>query len=130
MSTYESPFAQVRTASGLNILAGLWMVIAPWALGHAIVEAAMWNSVLVGLAIAILAIVRLALPLQYEGVSWTNFALGFWLVMAPFFLGFGGVVTAMWNHVIIGLIVLVLAAWSAVASRRGLGTDIHGPEAY
>lgn len=125
MATYENSHTQARTASGLNIIAGLWIVLSPWALAYADVQAAMWNSVIAGLAIAILAIVRVAVPLRFEGISWINFVIGIWLILAPFFLAFGGVVNAMWNHVIMGLVVLVLAAWSAVATRNA--TSVSGP---
>ena len=118
MAGTDKSIMQVRTASGLNILAGLWLVLAPWALAYATVEAAMWNSVIVGLAIAIMAIVRVGMPLQYEGISWVNFLLGIWLILSPFLLGFGAVEAAMWNSVIVGLIVLALAAWSAIATRN------------
>ncbi len=116
-TTYDRPAAQVRAASGLNILAGFWLILSPWALAFSTIEAATWNSVLVGLGIAILAMLRIATPLRYEGLSWLNFFLGLWLVLSPFLLNFGDVTGAMWNCVIVGLIVLVLAAWSAVGKR-------------
>jgi len=37
--------------------------------------------------------------------------LGAWLVIAPWVLGFGSLAAAAWNHVIVGLLVLALAAW-------------------
>jgi hypothetical protein len=117
-TTYERPTGPVQTASGLNILAGLWLVLSPWALNYSIVEAAMWNSVIIGLAVAIMAMVRVGAPLRYEGLSWLNFVLGIWLILAPFMLGFAAIGAAMWNTVIVGLIVLILAAWSAVATRN------------
>jgi uncharacterized membrane protein len=82
------------------------------------VEAAMWNSVIIGLAVAIMAMVRVGAPLRYEGLSWLNFVLGVWLILAPFLLGFSVIGAAMWNSVIVGLVVLVLASWSAVATRN------------
>ncbi len=117
-TTYEQPGAQVRTASGLNILVGLWLILSPWALAFSTVDAARWNCVIIGLAIAIFAMVRVAAPLQYEGLSWMNFVLGIWLILSPFLLNYGGIEAAMWNSVIVGLIVLILAAWSAVATRN------------
>jgi hypothetical protein len=56
-------------------------------------------------------------------LSWTNALLGLWLVVAPFVLGYGvaveaealatagavgGAQAAMWNDIIVGVIVLVL----------------------
>gem|GEM_PF-697315 len=105
-------------ASGINILAGLWLVLAPFALGFSGVEAAMWNSVVVGAAVAILAMVRVAKPLEFEGLSWLNFVLGLWLIASPFVLGFADLVGVMWNFVILGAIIFAMAAWSAMATRR------------
>lgn len=124
MATYENPYAQLRTASGLNILTGLWLLFAPWVLGYAAVESAMFNSVVIGIAIAVLAIFRVATPLQYESISWGNFILGIWLVLAPSMLGFGEITVAMWNHVVVGFLVLILAAWSAVSTRNMTRADL------
>jgi SPW repeat len=98
--------------------------------------AALWNDVLVGIVVAVLAVARLARPLMNPSLSWTNALLGLWLVVAPFVLGYGvaveaealatagavgGAQAAMWNDVIVGVIVLVLGAWSALSTRgRGV----------
>jgi hypothetical protein len=39
-----------------------------------------------------------------------NLFLGTWLLVAPFFLGYGDIGAAMWNSVIIGALVLALAS--------------------
>jgi SPW repeat len=97
--------------------------------------AALWNDVLVGIVVAVLAVARLARPLMNPSLSWTNALFGLWLVVAPFVLGYGvaveaealatagavgGAQAAMWNDIIVGVIVLVLGAWSAL-SARGAG---------
>jgi hypothetical protein len=118
MQTYDHATAQVRTASGLILLIGLWMMVAPWVLAYSMVGAATWNSLFTGLALAVLAIARMAVPFRYEVVGWLAFALGLWLLPAPFFLDFSQVSAAMWNSVIFGLLALVLAAWSAFSGRK------------
>jgi len=55
-------------------------------------------------------------------VYWTsgsNLLAGIWLVIAPFALAYNDIEGALWNDIIIGIsiFVLVLAAWSAYASR-------------
>lgn len=123
-TTYERLSTQVRAASGLNILLGLWLILAPWALAYSVIETATWNSVIVGLAVTLLAAIRLANPLRFEALSWLNFALGLWLILSPFLLNFQEVDSAMWNSVVVGLIILVPSAWSAAASK----TQGHAPE--
>ena len=104
---------QVYGLSGINIIAGIWLVLSPFILGFSALATPTWNLLIVGVAVTILAIIRVTRPLQYEGVSWVNFALGIWLVFSPFILGYSGVGVALWNSIILGVIVLVLAAASA-----------------
>ncbi|MFQ5804024.1 MAG: SPW repeat protein [Candidatus Methylomirabilales bacterium] len=47
-------------------------------------------------------------------ISWTNCVLGLWLVLAPFTLDYGGNQTALWEDVIVGLLIAVFAFWRAV----------------
>ena len=42
-------------------------------------------------------------------------ALGAWLVIAPFALGYTALVAAFWNDIIAGIVVVVLAGWAALA---------------
>lgn len=128
-TSFERPYAQARSASGLNILFGLWLVIAPWVVGFSHLTSATWNSVIVGAMIAIFALIRTTSPLRAAGLSWFNFVLAIWLVMSPFMLNFGGEDAAMWNTVIVGLCVLSLAAWSAVATQGSIPVrDDYGDE--
>lgn len=115
--------ANARTASGLNIIAGLWLIIAPFALGYSNIDAAMWNDVLVGIAVVILAGIRTATPGRYTGFSWTNVALGVWLIIAPFVLQYGAAAVgnagaAFWNDILLGIAVAALAWASAASTSR------------
>ncbi|MGA7270059.1 MAG: SPW repeat protein, partial [Acidimicrobiia bacterium] len=67
--------------------------------------------------VAILAWIRVGSPLRNDGVSWTNLVLGVWLLLAPFVIGYWSTTAALWNDVILGLIVAVLAATSVVSSQ-------------
>lgn len=113
----ETVRSTVKGVSGTNIAAGLWLIAAPFVLAYTGVTAALWNAILVGLAVLILAWVRVANPLQYEASSWTNVVLGIWLLIAPFALGYSATTAAMTNDIIVGLIVAALGTWSALASR-------------
>lgn len=48
-----------------------------------------------------------------------NIVAGIWLIISPFVLGFTTNTAAMWNAIILGIIVLVIAAVSAYG---GVGT--------
>jgi hypothetical protein len=114
--------SQVRTASGLNILAGLWLILAPFVLGFSSLGGAMWNSLILGAAIAGLAIIRVINPLSLAGLSWWNFVFGIWLLLSPFIIGFAGVESPTWNTVVVGVFVLAMAGWSALATQGKAGS--------
>jgi len=106
----------VDIASGGNILAGIWLVIAPFALNYGAFDTPLWNDIVLGVAIFILALMRVSAPLAHAGVSWVNFALGLWLIVAPFILLYGPG-PAIFNDIAVGVVVICLAAWSAMAAK-------------
>jgi general stress protein CsbA len=85
----------------INIVLGIWLLIAPAALGY--VDAyATNNDRLLGVLVAAAALVALWVP----KVRYVNVALGVWLVIAPFVLGYFGS-RAVANDIIIGIAVAV-----------------------
>lgn len=94
-----------RVSSSLvNVLLGLWIIISPFVLGlHA--PKALWNNVVTGVLVGVLAITRWAMG--QPGWSWINLFLGIWLVISPFALVLGSL--AMWHNVILGIIVAAFA---------------------
>ena len=127
MATRDGLATQVRWASGLNIAAGAWLILAPFALMYSDVTAAVWNDVLVGIAVLAFASYRTARPASGIGVSWTNAVLGGWLVLAPFALAYSDVTTAISNDIVVGVIVLSLAIWSAVGGGRLRSSSMGSP---
>lgn len=110
---------QVRWASGLNVLAGIWLIIAPWVLGFSNAQGALWNSIIVGVIVGVLAGIRFFGALQEAWLSWLNVAAGVWLFISAFFLNANGDALAMWDAIILGIIVTALAWWSAMESPVG-----------
>jgi hypothetical protein len=49
-----------------------------------------------------------------KGLSWANFVLGLWLIAAPVALHYGHSTVAMWNNVIVGIVVAMLAVYRAL----------------
>src|SRR5437660_1756768 len=96
-NTYtNAPQDASRPASVLNVLAGIWLIISPWVLGFVDVQTAFWNTLLCGIAVLVLAAIRLGTA-GTEGLSWANLILGIWLIISPFVLGFAAAQTAMGN---------------------------------
>jgi hypothetical protein len=99
-----------------NLVLGLWLAVSPWALTYAGASTPAWNAHIVGVIIAVAAIAALAAFQKWE--EWVNAVLGAWVIVSPFILGFGSL-TAAWNQLIAGVVVLVLAAWAAGTETDG-----------
>lgn len=107
----------MKTANILNwivAVAGLWLLLSPFILGYSAMTVAMWNALIVGVVVAALG-VGAAL---YKNVTadrtldWINAALGLWVIISPFVLGFSAMATLLWNNIIVGVIVLALGVWA------------------
>jgi hypothetical protein len=75
-----------------------------------------WNHAVVGLAIGAVALVRVAKPAGTGALVLTNSLLGAWLVISPFWYGYGGGTAdaaALWNDVAVGGGVLLLTLATA-----------------
>ena len=111
-------------ASALVFLAGVWLVLAPYALNYENTGPGFdgyWNDVVIGAAIAIVAIVRMAAPIRTAALGLVNIALGAWLIIAPFVLGYNLATDAMaatWNDIVVGFIVVLLALTSTALGVR------------
>lgn len=107
-------------ASAVTLLAGIWLLLAPSVLDYPAGSSARGNDIVIGSALAVLAVVRVVAPRDVPWFSVVNVLLGGWLIMAPFVLDHIadiGVATA--NDVVVGLVVVVLAATSAAATFAG-----------
>ena len=98
--------------STLLFLAAVWLVVSavPVAYMGAGRFDAFWSDLVVGLALCTVMLIRLTRP--GTSLAAITFGLGVWLVAAPFVLAYP-MTGAMWNDVLVGLVVLALA---------GLGT--------
>lgn len=99
----------------VNLALGIWLFLSPW-LGLAETQSAAWNAWIFGVVVAALAIAALSIPQKWE--EWTNAVVGLWLIIAPFALGFSAEAAAVWNHVIVGVVVAADALWAGLALRR------------
>ncbi len=115
MATFGERIAR-QWQDAVNALLGLWLVVSPWLLGYAGETAAAWNAWIPGVIVAVAAIA--ALTAFHEWEEWVNALLGLWLVISPWLLGYAAVTAAVWNHVVVGLVTLALAVWSAWRARH------------
>src|SRR5205085_11069309 len=82
----------------LNLILGIWMIASPWALNYSADKAPTWNAVILGILIGAAALFALFRVMAWE--EWGSVALGVWLVISPWLLGFSSMAAAMWNAMI------------------------------
>jgi hypothetical protein len=101
---------QIHIASGTNIVAGIWLAIAPaFFCPQAVIR---WNDTIVGLLLIVMAALRYVHPLHRFWMSWLNAFLGLWLTASPFLLGCQHIAPQV-NDTTLGFIVFVAGAVSA-----------------
>jgi hypothetical protein len=82
---------------------------SPWTLDYTFEPLAAWNAWASGVAIAAMAAAALTRFSEWE--EWINLALGAWVLASPWVLDFNDIVTTLWAHVPVGLLVGLIAAW-------------------
>jgi len=106
----------IKTLSWLVVLLGAWEFVASFILGYSAKTGALWDAIILGIALVILA--GWAALSNLEGtakpLSWINAVLGLWLIIAPFIIGYANLVGALWNDIIVGILVAVLSVWAAI----------------
>jgi SPW repeat-containing protein len=106
---------EVAGASGINVLAGIWLIIAPFVLGYGGGDP-YWNDIVFGAIVVVLAGVRALGAYRQAWMSWLNMLIGAWVFISAFWLD--ATARASWNDVILGAIIFVLGAVSASASAE------------
>lgn len=112
---------QIATASGLDVLAAIWLLISPFVLRFTL-STPTSNNVILGIIVGILALIRFSGGFELVVLSWINLLLGIWVLISPWVLGFAGHTTPMTNNVITGIVIIILAAWSALATSSPRST--------
>jgi hypothetical protein len=102
---------KVRSPAWLNVLLGAWLFISPWVLDYTAADDATANAWVIGGAIAVLAAIVAVTGVR--SLAWSNIALGVWLFVSPWALGFAGLQDASWNAWIVGVLAVIVAAGSA-----------------
>lgn len=100
------------------LVVALWVIVSPWTIEHlmatpesplGVSEAAMWNHYVVGVVAAVAAAVALFVFNVWE--EWLVLALGAWLFVSPWLLGFSESSGLMWNAIVTGTLLVIFAGW-------------------
>lgn len=100
----------------VNAVLGVWLVLSPWAMSYADETAAMANAVVIGLALVAVAAGAIFVPRAWE--EWSEGALGLWMIVAPWVLGFAAHLDARNVAVGTGVAILVLALWTLATDKE------------
>jgi hypothetical protein len=124
--TPDDAARSAKSISGFSAGLGAWLIAAPFLLGYEF-TGPLANDVVCGVLVLALALMRFGKPLANVWASWTVAGIGFWLILAPFVL-LPYDYSAFWNDVIVGALLVLTGAGSALATGRGLRSDT-GPRA-
>lgn len=106
-----------RWQDGGNLLLGIWLFISPWVMNYAAgMPLSARNANLLGAAIVVMAAIAMYMPRVWE--EGINMALGVWLIVSPWALGFAAETDVMMNTVISGILVTALAAWAMLRDKE------------
>lgn len=116
---------QARIASGVNILLGVWLLVSPWVFGYqAAGSAAIWNSAIIGVLIAILAAGNCLSYHVRTGLNWIIVLLALWTMISPLVYGYTANTGSVGNNIVLG----VLVAWFAICSDDAMiAAKTHPP---
>lgn len=96
----------LRACSILMLIAGIWMIITPFALGGG--GGAKANDLIFGILLVICSIGRLAAP-SARGFSVANLIWGIWLIISPWALHFVGA-GMRWSNDVTGIVVVIVSS--------------------
>lgn len=99
-----------------NLVLGVWLFLSPWILQYAGMQMAAWNAWIMGVVVVLAAVAAILFFQEWE--EYLAVLVAAWLVISPWVLGFADMMTAVYNQIIVGVLVGGLAVWSALAERR------------
>ncbi len=108
--------ARVQWPSWIDIALGVWLIVAPFALGYSGETAPLWNDIIFGIVVGVLALIAGLTVMSWP--SLLSILAGIWLIIAPFALSYDSD-DAMTNDIVVGIVVIVFAALSVFLKRRG-----------
>jgi hypothetical protein len=103
----------VKTANWLIVMAGIWLIIAPFILGFRGTILSM-NDVITGIVIAMISLIAIGMPEESAWMNWVSAFLGVWILITSFLMASIGI-AGMWNNLIIGVITVTLGIWGAMS---------------
>ncbi|MGP3922048.1 MULTISPECIES: SPW repeat protein [unclassified Streptomyces] len=109
---------------GLGFLAGVYCAISPWTVHFSGARPELTlNNLVLGIAIALMAVGLAAVPERIGGLGWTLAPMGAWLIISPWVVTRFPDAGMIWNNVVVGAVVCLLGLITAGAAM-GPGRDV------
>ncbi|WP_155352505.1 SPW repeat protein [Acrocarpospora macrocephala] len=103
----ETPTA--KAVAGLTFLTGLYLAISPFVVGFNRFPTLTGNNLIVGIALALLALGFASAYGRTHGLTWVAPLIGIWTIIAPWVISADVANTAtIWNNVVTGTVALLL----------------------
>ncbi len=102
----------------INLLLGIWLFVSPWVLGYAGAGTTAVNAWIFGVIVSIFALLAIFAYQWWE--EWINAAIGVWIFVSPWVLHVTTEPKILWNNLIVGVLLIILALWS-VSLGHGSG---------
>jgi hypothetical protein len=103
----------------LSLITGLYLAISPWVVGFDAFRSLTVNNLIIGIALAVLALGYGPAYERTHGMGWTAALLGIWTIISPWVVSGNAAVTKTEvSNIITGAVAIVLAlATTALGSR-------------
>ncbi|AXG76503.1 SPW repeat protein [Streptomyces paludis] len=117
--------------AGPVFLVGLFCALSPWIIHFAGAQRALaTHNLIIGVALAVLALGLTFAPGRMSGLSTAMCAIGVWMIVAPWIVGSHPDKGIIWANVVIGALTFLLGLACAGAamrsSRRGVTREVSG----
>lgn len=117
-SSIRSGARQLTLANALRLLAGLWVMDAPFLYAPLDTSAAtVWNDLIVGGCVVILATMRLVFIREARAFRIAHLLLGAWIAASPWIFAYTEDRLYFWNSLGCGVLIAGLAIWSLIRYR-------------
>ena len=94
-----------------NMILGLALMIAPFVLGYNTNTTALWSSVLIGAVVALASGYKAYTKATDLWKDWVDIVAGAIAIVMPFVFGFNTLAVALWTCIVIGAVVVAVAAY-------------------
>lgn len=101
----------------INIILGLALMGAPFALGYNDNLAALWGSIILGAIIALASGYKTIAKDTAHWEEWVDVVAGIVAVVMPFIFGFSAVTVAVWALIVLGVLVVAVSGYELYTAR-------------